>query len=79
MHQSINNIAVLQIQDVYPGSQIRIFYKPDPGSRIKKISGSQIRIRKKEYKYFNPKIVYKLSKIWSGMFIPNPDPGSATL
>jgi hypothetical protein len=38
---------------------------PDPGSRIQghKDSGSQIRMRIKEFKYFNPKIVSKLSEI----------------
>jgi hypothetical protein len=40
------------------------FSIPDPGSRI----------RIKEFKYFNPKIVSKLSEIWSGLFIPDPDP-----
>ncbi len=51
----------------------------DPGSASKNLS------------IFNPKIVSKLSEIWSGMFIPDPDlipdhwvkkapdPGSATL
>ncbi len=37
-------------------------------------AGSRIRI--KEYKYFNPKIVTKLSEIWSWLFIR--DPGSGT-
>jgi hypothetical protein len=31
--------VVLRIQDVYAGSRIRIFSIPDPGSRVKKISG----------------------------------------
>ncbi len=54
-----------------------------PGSRIhgQKISGSWIwmRIPIKEFRYFNPKIVSKLSEIWSEMNIPDPDlthPGS---
>jgi hypothetical protein len=29
--------AVLRFWDVYPGSQIRIFSIPDPGSRVRKI------------------------------------------
>ncbi len=32
------------------------------------------RIRVKEFKYSNPKIVSKLSEIWSRLFIPDPDP-----
>ncbi len=36
------------------------------------------RIRIKEFKYFNPKIVSKLSVIWSGLFIPDPVPGSGS-
>jgi hypothetical protein len=35
----------LSHSDVYPGSRIRLFSIPDPGSRI----------RIKEFKYFNPK------------------------
>ncbi len=59
---------------------------PDPGwlSRIRifpsriqgqKIPGSRIRIRIKEFKYFNltQKIVFKLSEIWGGIFIPDAD------
>ncbi len=56
------------------------------GIQGQKDSGSRIRIRIEELKYrtiFNPKIVYKLSEIWSGMLIPDsdldflpvPDPG----
>ncbi len=41
--------------------------------------GSRIRIRIKEFKYFNPKkIVSKLSEILSGMFIPDPDTESGS-
>jgi hypothetical protein len=59
---------VLRFRDVYLGSD---FFHP--GSRIQgqKDLGSRIRI--KELKFSNPKIVSKLSKIWSGMFIPDPD------
>jgi hypothetical protein len=39
---SYYHLSVLRIRDVYPGSQIRIFSIPDPGSRI----------RIKEFKYF---------------------------
>jgi hypothetical protein len=42
------------------GSRIRLFFILDPGSI-------------KEFKYFNPKIVSKLSEIWSALFIPDPD------
>ncbi len=54
--------TVLRIRDVYPGSRNRDFE-------------SQIWIRIKEFKYFlTQKIVFKLSEIWSGMFIADPDP-----
>jgi hypothetical protein len=56
---------VVRIRDVYP--RIRIFSIPDPGSQI------QFRILVKKFKYFNPKMVSKLSEIWSGMFVPDPD------
>ncbi len=36
--------------------------------------GCLSRIRIKEFQYFNPKIVFKLSEIWSGLFFPDPDP-----
>ncbi len=48
---------MLRIRDFYTGSQ----YFP-----------SRIRIRIKGFKYFNQKIVSKLSEIWSKMFIPDP-------
>jgi hypothetical protein len=41
--------AVLRIRDVYPGSRIRLFSIPDPGSDIFS------RIRIKEFKHFNQK------------------------
>ncbi len=62
---------MLQIRDVYPGSEF--FPIRDTRSRIQGQKDSRIRIRMKEFKYFNPKIVSKLSEIWSGMFIPDPD------
>jgi hypothetical protein len=69
-------VSVLRIRDAYPGSRIRIFAIPDAGSRLIKIldPGSLIRGRIKEFRYFNPKIVSKLSEKWSGLFIPDPDP-----
>ncbi len=66
---NIHFITLMRIRDVYPGSEFFPFSKkiPDLGSRI--------RIRIKEFKYFNPEqIVSKLSEIWSGLFIPDPDP-----
>jgi hypothetical protein len=45
--------AVLRIRDVYPGSQIQ-------GQKESRI---RIRILIKEFKYFNPKLVSKLSEI----------------
>ncbi len=80
--------TVLRIRNVYPVSG---FFP----SRIPSQKDSRIRIRIKEFKYFNPKIVSKLSEIWSKIFIPDPnldflpipdrgvkkapDPGSTTL
>ncbi len=59
--------SVLRIRD--PRSE---FFHP--GSRIhgQKDSGSRIRIRIKELKYFNPKKLF-LSEIWSELFIPYQD------
>jgi hypothetical protein len=45
---------------------------PDPGSRVKKIPRSRIRI-KKNLSIFIQKVASNLSDIWSGMFIQNPD------
>ncbi len=54
---------VLRIWDVYPGSEFFLS-----------------RIRNKEFKYFNPKkMVSKPSEIWSGLFIPDPDPDFLTI
>ncbi len=55
----------------HPGSRIWIFSIPDPGSEFFH-PGSRIRI--KELKYFNKKMVSKLSEIRFGLFIPDPDP-----
>jgi hypothetical protein len=61
--------SVLRIRDVYPGSQVRLFSMPDPTCLH---PGSRILI--KEFQYFNPKkMVSKLLKIWSGLFIPDLD------
>jgi hypothetical protein len=64
------------IFSVYPGSGIRIFPILDPGSRVKE--DSRIRIRIKEFKYFNPKTASKLSscRIPDPVhdFLPIPDP-----
>jgi hypothetical protein len=35
--EALRSMSVLRIRDVYPGSRIRIFSIPDPGSRVKKI------------------------------------------
>ncbi len=55
---------------------------PDPnfffsGSRAKKIPGSTS--TSKDLGILTQKIVSKLSEIWSGMFIPDPDAGSGSL
>ncbi len=56
-----------------PGCLYRIpdpnFSIPDPGS---KRLGSRIRNPHQSI-FFNPKIVSKLTEIWYGMFIPDPD------
>ncbi len=62
--------AVLRIPDVYSRSRIQIFSIPDqeffyPGSRICIKEFSSI---------LTQKMVSKLSEIWSGLFIPDPDP-----
>ncbi len=62
-------------------SQLRTFSSaiPDPGSKRSGIPDpgskrSRIRIRIKEFKYFESKtFLLKLSEIWSGMIIPAPD------
>ncbi len=59
--------AMLRIRDVIPKPGSKFFH-----------TGSEFfpsRIRIKEFKYFKPKIVTKLSEIWSRLFIPDPDPG----
>ncbi len=65
---------MLRIRDVYPGSRIRLFSIPDPNCLN---PGSLILI--KEFKYLihkkNQKMVSKLQKIWSGLFIPDPGSG----
>jgi hypothetical protein len=66
---------VLRIRGVYPGSEI--FSIPDPnffhpGSEF---FPSRTRIHIKEFKYFNPKKIFKVSEIWSRLFIPDLDPG----
>jgi hypothetical protein len=61
----------LRIRDVDPRSRIRFFSILDRGSRVKKIPGSRIRIRIKEFEHFNPTKFLKLS----AMFIPDPNPG----
>jgi hypothetical protein len=66
---------VLRIRTLIPA---RIFSITDPGFRIEgqKDSGSRIRIRIKEFKYLTQKIVSKLSKKLSGLFITDPGSGS---
>ncbi len=59
---------------------------PDPGAEPfpsliqgQKDSGSRIRIRiKKKFVFLTQKIFSKLSEIWSGIFDPDPDPGSGS-
>ncbi len=51
-------------------SRIRVFSIPDPI-----FIHPESRICIKEFKYFNPKKWFLCSQ-WSGLFIPDPDPGS---
>jgi hypothetical protein len=66
-------IAIFRVAD--PGCLSRIldsnFLIPDPGSSVKKIPDPQPHQRSKVF--ITQKIVSKLSEIWSGMFIPDPD------
>ncbi len=65
--QNLGPKTVLRIRDVYPGSECS-------PSRMR-IFPSRSRIRIKEFKYiFDAKIVSTLSEIWSGLFIPDPNP-----
>ncbi len=59
------------ISVVHPRSRIRLFSISDPRSEIFH-PGSRIHI--KELSILTQKIVFKLSEIWSGLFIPDPDP-----
>ncbi len=43
-----------------------------PGSRVKKILDPGFGSASKNLRIFNPKTVYKLSEVWSGMFILSP-------
>ncbi len=49
------------------------FSIPGPGSRIKKIPDPGSGSASKNLSIFSPKNCFKLSKIWSGMFIPDSD------
>ncbi len=55
-------------------SRIRICSITDPWSRVKKIPGSGS--ASKNLSILTQNLVYKLSEIWSEMFIPDPDPRS---
>ncbi len=82
-----NTVLRLRIRDVYPGCRIQTFSIPDPVSEFFH-PGSRIRIFPSRIPYPNfsipdpgsassiltQKIVSKLSEIWSGLFILDPDP-----
>jgi hypothetical protein len=66
-----------------PGVADPGMFIPDPRSEFlpsriqgQKDPGTRIQGKKKKLCIFNPKIVSELSEIWSGMFIPDSDPGS---
>ncbi len=71
-------IAMLPVANPGCLSQIRIFFIPDPGLRVKKIPDPGSESASKNLSIFNPKIVSKLSEKWSGMFIPDADPVSGS-
>jgi hypothetical protein len=58
------------IRDIYPRSE---FLHLESRIQGQKGTGSLIRIRNKEFSYFNLKIVPKFSEIWSWMLISDPD------
>jgi hypothetical protein len=58
---------VSRIRDVYPGSRIRLFSIPDPGSEFFN-PGSRIRI--KEFKYFNQKELFLSSRKYDWVVHP---------
>jgi hypothetical protein len=72
---------VLRIRDVYPGSRIRLFSIPDPGSEL---FPSRIPDPHQRIKYFSPKWFLRSKKYDPGGssripdpdFLPIPDPGS---
>ncbi len=60
---------MLWIRDVYTGSE---FFHP--GSRIRSFSIPDLGSPSKNLSIITQKIVSQLSEIWSGLFIPDPDP-----
>ncbi len=58
---------MLRIQDVIPGSGSEFFY---PGSWVKKAPENP---DPQQRTFLTQKIETKVSKIWSGMFIPDPE------
>ncbi len=66
---------VLRIRDVYSGYEFFL-----PGSRLKKIPDPRsASASKNKFKFLNSKTVSKLWEQLSGMFIPDPGSGSATV
>jgi hypothetical protein len=61
--------TLLRIRDDYTGSAN--FFIPDPGSEFFHLGSAS-----KYLSIITQKIVSKLSEILSGLFIPDPDPGS---
>ncbi len=58
------SFPVLRIRDVYPGSEFSPSRILDPGAASKNLS------------FLTHKMVCKLSEMWSGLSIPDPDPVS---
>ncbi len=67
---------MLRIRDVDPGSDFFSSWIPNPRIPDPNCLHPGSRIRITEFKCFNPKkMVSKLNKIWSGLFIPDPGSG----
>jgi hypothetical protein len=65
---------LINVADLGCVSRIRFISIPNPGSDF-----FPSRIRIKEFLYLTQKLFFKLSEIWSGLFILDPDPDFLTI
>ena len=78
LHQQQHRVSVWRIRDVYPGSGIRIFSIPDPGSASKNLSILTQRKTKKwvlSSRKYDPGCSSRIPDKGAD-FLPIPDPGS---